>query len=168
MKILFVLISFGLNPCGLTHVVFSFFFFCFFCFYYFFYNYYWDFDTTADGVSLSFSYRGNPLVAATDQDENMGRSFESNFEVDVGSTERSYSIASNSFSDIAPGSMNEEQMVSVGSATDGDDVSEAAKLNVESTGTTEHNLAIVTHVSHILEYGRDTNEEAVNSDEMPL
>jgi hypothetical protein len=98
----------------------------------------------------------------------MGRSFESNFEADVGSTEGSHFIASDSFSDIAPGSMNEEKMVSMGSATDGDDVSKVTELNVESTGTTEHNLAIVTHVSHTLEYGHDNNEEAVNSDEMPL
>jgi hypothetical protein len=81
----------------------------------------------------------------------MGRSSESNFEADVGSTEGSHSIASDSLSDIAPGFMNEEKMVSVGSATDGDDVLEAAELNVESASLIGHNLAIVTHASHTLD-----------------
>jgi hypothetical protein len=66
--------------------------------------------------------------------------------------------------------MNEEQMVSVGSATDGDDVLEATKLNVEFTSLIRHNLAIVTHASHTLEHGRDNNDnnEAVDSDGVPL
>ena len=87
--------------------------------------------------------------------------------LDVGSTEGSHSIASDTFSDVAPGSMNEEQMVSVGSATDGDDVLEATKLNVESADLIRHNLAIVTHASHSFEYGRDDGD-AIDSDEMPL
>ena len=97
----------------------------------------------------------------------MGRSSESNFEADVGSTEGSHSIASDSVSDIAPGSMNEKQMASVGSATDGDDMLEATELNVESANLIGHNLVIVTHTSHTFEYGRDDND-VVDSDEMPL
>ena len=62
----------------------------------------------------------------------MGRSSKSNFEEDVGSTRGSHSIASDSLSDTALGSMNEEKMMSVGFATDGDDVLEAIELNVKS------------------------------------
>uniref|UniRef100_A0A2N9GCD7 Aminotransferase-like plant mobile domain-containing protein n=1 Tax=Fagus sylvatica TaxID=28930 RepID=A0A2N9GCD7_FAGSY len=77
-----------------------------------------DSDTAADGISSSFSDRDDPLAATTDLGEDMRRSFEGNFEADVGSTEGSHSIASDSFSNVAPGSMNEEQMAFVGSATD--------------------------------------------------
>ena len=58
-------------------------------------------------------------------------------------------------------------MAYVGFATNGDDVLEAAELNVESTNLIGHNLAIVTYASHTFEYGRD-NSDAVDSDEMPL
>jgi hypothetical protein len=97
----------------------------------------------------------------------MGRSSESNFEADVRSTEGSHSIASDSVSDVAPGSMNEEQMASVGSATNGDDMLETTELNVESANLIGHNLVIVTHTSRTFEYGRDDND-VVDSDEMPL
>jgi hypothetical protein len=59
----------------------------------------------------AFLIEDDPLAATTDQGEDMGRSFAGSFEADVGSTEGSHSIASDSFSDVAPGSMNEEQMV---------------------------------------------------------
>jgi hypothetical protein len=42
----------------------------------------------------------------------MGRSFAGSFEVDVRSIEESHFVSSDSFSDVAPGSMNEEQMAS--------------------------------------------------------
>ena len=94
-------------------------------------------------------------------------SFEGNFKADVGSTEGSHSIASDSFSDVAPGSMNEEQMASVVSTADGDEVLKATELNVESADLTKHNLAIVTHASHSFEYSCDDGG-VVDSDAMPL
>ena len=97
----------------------------------------------------------------------MGRSSESNFEANVGSTKGSHSIASDSLFDVALGSMNEEQMVSMGSATDGDDMLEAIELNVESANLIGHNLAIVIHTSHTFEYGCDDGD-AIDFDEMPL
>ena len=97
----------------------------------------------------------------------MGRSSESNFEANVGSTKGSHSIASDSLFDVALGSMNEEQMVSMGSATDGDDMLEATELNVKSANLIGHNLANVTHTSDTFEYGRDDGD-AVDSNEMPL
>uniref|UniRef100_A0A2N9FHF1 Aminotransferase-like plant mobile domain-containing protein n=1 Tax=Fagus sylvatica TaxID=28930 RepID=A0A2N9FHF1_FAGSY len=126
-----------------------------------------DSDTITNDTSSSFSNKDDPLTVATDQGEDMGRIFEGNFEADVGSTEGSHSIASDSFSDIALGSMNEEQMVFVGSAANGDDVLKATELNVESANLTRHNLAIVTHSSHSFEYGRD-DDDVVDSDAMPL
>uniref|UniRef100_A0A2N9IJU8 Aminotransferase-like plant mobile domain-containing protein n=1 Tax=Fagus sylvatica TaxID=28930 RepID=A0A2N9IJU8_FAGSY len=56
----------------------------------------------ADDISTSFSDGDDPLAAATYQGKDMGRSFEGNFEANVGSTEGRHSIASDSFSDIAP------------------------------------------------------------------
>ena len=97
----------------------------------------------------------------------MGNSFEGDFEADVGSTEESHSIANDSFSDVAPGSMDKEQMASVGSAIDDDDVIEATELNVESADLTGHNLTIVTHASHSFEYSRDSSD-AVDSNAVPL
>ena len=97
----------------------------------------------------------------------MGKSLEGDFEVDVGSIEGSHSISSDSFSDIAPSSMNEEQMASTGFAADANDVLEAIELNVESADLARHDLAIVTHASHSFECGHD-DSDAVDSDAGPL
>ena len=97
----------------------------------------------------------------------MGRSFAGSFEADIGSTEGSHSAASDSFSNVAPDSMNEEQMASAGSAADADDVLAVTKLNVESADLTRHDLAIVIHASHSFEHGRD-DSDAVDSDAVPL
>uniref|UniRef100_A0A2N9IL47 Aminotransferase-like plant mobile domain-containing protein n=1 Tax=Fagus sylvatica TaxID=28930 RepID=A0A2N9IL47_FAGSY len=126
-----------------------------------------DSDTVADDISLSFSDRDDPLAAATDQGEDIGKRFEGDFEADVGSTEGSHSIAGDSFSDVAPGSMDEEQMTFVGYAVDGDDVPEATELNVESADLIRHSLAIVTHASCSFDHGRD-DSDVVDSDAMPL
>ena len=96
----------------------------------------------------------------------MGNSFEGDFEADVGSTEESHSIANDSFSDVAPSSMDKEQMASVGSAIDDDDVIEATELNVESADLTGHNLTIVTHANHPFEPGHDDGD-TVDSDAVP-
>ena len=97
----------------------------------------------------------------------MGRSFAGSFEADVGSIEESHSVSSDSFSDVAPGSMNEEQMASAGSAADADDKLEATELNVESANLTRDDLAIVTHASHSFEYGHD-DSDVIDSDAVPL
>jgi hypothetical protein len=107
------------------------------------------------------------LAVATDQGEDMGRSFASSFKADVGSTEGSHFVSSDSFFYVAPGSMHEEQMASAGSTADADDVLKASELNVESADLTRHDLAIITHASHSFEYGCD-DSDAVDSDAVPL
>ena len=72
------------------------------------------------------------MAVVADQDEDLGKSFADSFEADVGSTERSHSISSDSFFDVALGSMHEEQMMSAGSAADADNMLEANELNIES------------------------------------
>ena len=96
----------------------------------------------------------------------MRRSFEGDFEADVGSTEGSHSIVDDSFSDVVPGPMDEEQMASIGSAADSDDVLEATELHVESADLIRHSLAIFTHANHPFEHGHDDGD-TVDSDAVP-
>jgi hypothetical protein len=107
------------------------------------------------------------LAAVADQGEDLGKSFADSFEADIGSPEGSLSVSSDSFFDIALGSMHEEQMMFAGSVADADDVLEANELNIESADLARHDLAIVTHDSHSFEYGHDEND-AVDSDAVPL
>jgi hypothetical protein len=101
-----------------------------------------------DDIFTSSFDRGDPLTAAADQGDDMGRSFAGDSEIDIGSTEGSHSISSDTFFDVAPAPMHEEQMMSARSAVDAGDVLETGELNTES-----HDLAIVTHAGHSFEHG---------------
>jgi hypothetical protein len=92
----------------------------------------------------------------------LGKSLADSFVADVGSTEGSHSVSSDSFLDVAPGLMPKEQMMSTGSATDADDMLEANELNIES-----HDLAIVTHARHSFEHERGDSDTA-DPDAVPL
>uniref|UniRef100_A0A2N9H782 Aminotransferase-like plant mobile domain-containing protein n=1 Tax=Fagus sylvatica TaxID=28930 RepID=A0A2N9H782_FAGSY len=98
-----------------------------------------DFDTVVDDISTRSSDRDDPLAVATDQGEDMGRSFAGSFEADVGSIEESHSVSN------------------------ADDTLEATELNVESANLTRHDLAIVTHASHSFEYGHDDSDTWLSS-----
>ena len=107
------------------------------------------------------------MAVVADQGEDLGKSFADSFEADVGSAERSHSISSDSFFDVALGSMHEEQMMSAGSAADADNMLEANELNIESADLMRHDLAIIAHAGHSFERGRD-DDDAVDSDAVPL
>jgi hypothetical protein len=107
------------------------------------------------------------LVAVADQGEDLGKSFTDSFEADVGSTEENHSVSSDSFFDVAPGSMHKEQMISAESAADANDVLEANELNIEFADLMRHDLAIVAHAGHSFEHGCD-DDNAVDSDAVPL
>jgi hypothetical protein len=91
----------------------------------------------ADDVPKS-SGGSDPLTAAVDQDKDLGKSVADSFETDVGSTEGGHSASSDSFFDVTPGSMPEEQMMSAGSAADADDMLEADDLNIGSADLMSH------------------------------
>ena len=107
------------------------------------------------------------MATAADQGEDLGKSFVDSFEADVGSTEESHYISNDSLFDVAPGPMHEEQMISAGSAADADDMLGANELNIESAELMRQDLAIVAHVGHSFEHGRD-DDDVVDSDAIPL
>ena len=72
----------------------------------------------ADDGPTSSSGGSDPLTAVADQDEDLGKSVSNSFEADVGSTEGSHFVSSDSFFDVTPGFMSEEQMMFAGSAAD--------------------------------------------------
>uniref|UniRef100_A0A2N9HT29 Reverse transcriptase Ty1/copia-type domain-containing protein n=1 Tax=Fagus sylvatica TaxID=28930 RepID=A0A2N9HT29_FAGSY len=61
-----------------------------------------DLDMVVDDILTSSFNREDPLTAAADQGDNMRRSFEGDFETDIGSTEGSHSFSSDSLFDIKP------------------------------------------------------------------
>uniref|UniRef100_A0A2N9EGL6 Aminotransferase-like plant mobile domain-containing protein n=1 Tax=Fagus sylvatica TaxID=28930 RepID=A0A2N9EGL6_FAGSY len=126
-----------------------------------------DSDTIADDVPTSPSGGSDPLIVVVDQDKDLGKSMADGFETDVGPTEGGHSASSDSFFNVTPGSMLDEQMVSAGSAADADDMLEADNLNVGSADLMSHNLAIVPHASHSFGHGCD-NGDAADSDAIPL
>ena len=97
----------------------------------------------------------------------MGKDIADSFEADVGSAEGSHSVFGDSFFDVTPDSMPEEQMMSTGSTADVDDMLEADELNIESADLMRHNLAIVAHAGHSSEHGRD-GDDAMDLDPVPL
>ncbi len=107
------------------------------------------------------------MVAAVDQDEELGKSGADSFEVDVGSMEGDHSVSSDSFFDVISGFMPEEQMVSTGSVVDADDMLEDADLNIGSADLARHDLAIIPHASHSFEHGSD-GDDVVDSNAVPL
>ena len=107
------------------------------------------------------------MTVAANQDEDLGKSFTDSFEADVGSAKGSHFVSSDSFFDVAPGSMHEEQMMSTGSAVDANDTLEANELNIESADLMRHDLAIVAHAGHSFEHERD-DDDAIDSDAIPL
>ena len=102
-----------------------------------------------------------------DQDEDLGKSMADSFKANVGSTEGGHFASSDSFFDVTPSSMLDEQMVSAGFAADVDDMLEADNLNVRSADLMSHDLAIVPHASHSFGHGRDDGD-AIDSDAVPL
>jgi hypothetical protein len=107
------------------------------------------------------------LAAVADQGGELGKSFADSFEADVGSAEGSHSVSSDSFFDVALGSMHEEQIMSAGSAANADNMLETNELNIDFADLMRQDLAIVAHAGHSLEHGRDDND-AVDSDAIPL
>ncbi len=121
----------------------------------------------ADDVPTSPSGGSDPLIAAVDQGENLGKDVADSFEADIGSVEGSHSISSDSFFDVTPDPIPEEPMMSAGSAADADDMLEADELNIESADLMRHDLAIVAHAGHSFEHGSD-GDDAVDPDIVPL
>ena len=113
--------------------------------------------------TLASSFDGDdPLTIDVDQGDDMGRSFASDFETNIGSTQGGHSFSSDTPFDVASDPIHEEQVVSVGSVADADDMLEIGELNTDS-----HDLAIVTHVGHSFEHwGGDS--DAIDPDAVPL
>ena len=107
------------------------------------------------------------MIAAVDQGKDLGKGVTDSFEADVGSVEGSHFVSSNSFFDVTPDSMPEEQMMFAGSAADANDMLEANELNIESADLMRHNLAIVAHAGHSSKHGRD-GDDAVDPNAVPL
>ena len=121
----------------------------------------------ANDVPTSSSGGSAPLTAAVDQDDNLGKSVANSFKADVGSTEGGHSVSSDSFFDVTPGFMPDEQMMSAGSVADADDMLEADDLNIGSADLMSHDLAIVPHASHSFEHRRN-DDDAMDLDVVPL
>ena len=121
----------------------------------------------ADEVPTSSSSGRAPLTATVDQGEDLGKGVGDSFEADIRSTEGGHSVSNDPFFDVVPSSMSEEQMVFTGSATDDDDMLEADDSNIGDADLSRDDLAIVPHVDHSFEHGRDGDDTA-NSDAVPL
>ena len=81
-----------------------------------------DSDVAADDVVASPLGKDAPQAAAMDQDEDLRKSAADSSEVDAESTGGGHSSSSDSFFDNAPGSVPEEQIMSVGSTADDADM----------------------------------------------
>uniref|UniRef100_A0A2N9FRX1 Aminotransferase-like plant mobile domain-containing protein n=1 Tax=Fagus sylvatica TaxID=28930 RepID=A0A2N9FRX1_FAGSY len=122
-----------------------------------------DSDVAADDVIASPLGKDASQTAAMDQDEDLRKSAADSSEIGAESTGEGHSSSSDSFFDSAPDSVPEEQIMSVGSTADDDDMPGADDSRIGPVDPMEDDLAIVPHASH----GRD-DDNTVDADIDPI
>ena len=122
-----------------------------------------DSDVADDDVIASPLRKDTPQTAAVDQDEDLRKSAADSFEAGDESMGEDHSSSSDSFFDSTPGSVPEEQIVSVGSTADDDDMSGADDSSAGLADPLEGDLAIVPHAGHVHD-----DDSAVNADVDPI
>ena len=120
-----------------------------------------DSDVADDDVIASPVRKDAPQTAAVDQDEDLGRGTAGSSEAGDESMGEEYSSSNDSFFDSTLGSVPEDQVVSVGSTADDDDMPEADDSSMGAAGSMEEDLAIVPHAGH-------DDDSAVDADIDPI
>ena len=108
-----------------------------------------DSDMADDDVVAGPLGKDAPRASAVDQAEDLGNSATDSSEAGAESTGEDHSSFSGSFFDSVPDSVPEEQIVSVGSTTDNDDMPEADNSSMGPADSMEEDLAIVPHAGHV-------------------
>ena len=96
-----------------------------------------------------------------DQTEDLGKSAADSPGIGIESTGGDHSSSSGSLFDSVPDSVPEEQIVSVESTADDDDMPEADDSSMGAAGSMEEDLAIVPHAGH-------DDDSAVDADVDPI
>ena len=120
-----------------------------------------DSDVAEEDIVASPPEEDAPRAAAVDQTEDLGKSAADSPGIGVESTGGDHSSLSGSFFDSVPDFVPEEQIVSVESTADDDDMPEADDSSMGAVGSMEEDLAIVPHADH-------DDDSAVDADVDPI
>uniref|UniRef100_A0A2N9F5W0 Aminotransferase-like plant mobile domain-containing protein n=1 Tax=Fagus sylvatica TaxID=28930 RepID=A0A2N9F5W0_FAGSY len=118
-----------------------------------------DSDMVVDDVVASPLEGDDLQTTAVDQGKDLRKSVADSSEVGAESTGEGHSSSSDSLFDSVPGSVPEEQIISVGSTADDDNMPGADDSSMGPAGSMGDDLAIVPHASH----GRD-DDSAMGAD----